>query len=67
MGAKLSDYEYGIIDRYMAEVLRRFRDDHKDLTEAHEDIMHPLTAFIEGNAQEFIPYMELCLDEWEGL
>ena len=64
MSERLSKGDYDVLDRYMRAVLKRHGEGKSDLVEAHEDIMHPLTAWDKRNAQEFIPYMKLMLEKW---
>jgi hypothetical protein len=57
-----SDEEYRNVEAYIDAVLQRFAH-RRDLTEAREDLMHPLTALINGNEGEFLPYMTRALEE----
>lgn len=56
--------DYNILDAYVRAVLKRHAAGDSNLAEAHGDLMHPLTAWDIGNAQEFIPYMKMQLEAW---
>jgi hypothetical protein len=66
MVEKLSDDDYGTLEDYMQAVLRRFRDQECTFSDASADIMHPLTAWDQGNKQEFVPYMKMMLGKWHA-
>jgi len=63
MAMSVSDYE--TLEKFIQTVLRRLAEGKTDALQANEDIMHPLTAWDRGNAQEFIPWIKLRMDDWE--
>jgi hypothetical protein len=56
--------DYDVLDKFIRTILQRYGDGHETLSQAHEGIMHPLTAWDEGNTQEFVPFMEINLKHW---
>lgn len=68
MPRKISDDDYKMLDLYVRTVLRRSGVSEHSMTDAVEELMHPLTALIDGgqDSQEFIPYMKMMLAKWKG-
>lgn len=56
--------DYDALDKFVRTILERHRDGHETLSQAHEGIMHPLTAWDKDNEQEFVPFMEMKLKQW---
>ncbi|PZQ12330.1 MAG: hypothetical protein DI565_15980 [Ancylobacter novellus] len=61
---QLSDSDYYTLDHFILAVLTRVRDGHCSAGEGRSSIMHALSAWDQGNAQEFAPWMELQMEEW---
>ncbi|KAB0676722.1 hypothetical protein [Aureimonas leprariae] len=64
MTTKVSAEEYETLEAYVSTVLSLHRKGEFEATWALSALMHPLTALIDGNPQEFIPYMRLKLEQW---
>ncbi len=62
--SRLSNSDYKILDAFMRAVLTRVESGKSGVPDALADIMHPLTAWDNGNEQEFSPWMKLKLVEW---
>lgn len=60
----MQDDEYYILDAFIKAVLTRVEAGESDVSGAHEDIMHPLTAWDKGHPTEFVPWMKARLEEW---
>jgi hypothetical protein len=60
----ITDHEYRTLDRFVKTVLQRVADGKCAVSSAHLDLMHPLTAWDNGNETEFEPWMKLKLHEW---
>jgi hypothetical protein len=63
---RLSRADYQVLEKFVHSVLTRCQDGTLTITDAQEEIMHPLTAWDEGNEQELIPYMKTKLTEWKA-
>ncbi len=62
---EMSKASYNVLDTYVRAVLKRAGLKGDAFDDALADLMHPLTAWDNGNEQEFIPYMKLMLKEWK--
>lgn len=60
----MTDEDYLVLDNFIKVVLQRVEAGECDLTSAHADIMHPLTALDKGTAAEFAPWMKTRLAKW---
>ncbi len=65
MPNELSEEDYETLDSFIRAILERVEAGDYDADDAHADIMHVLTAWDRGNAQEFAPWMKTKLEEWE--
>jgi len=62
--ARMSDADYETLEKFIQTVLRRVVEQKATVLEAEQDIMHPLTAWDQGNDQEFIPWMKTAMNGW---
>ena len=65
MVEKLSEDDYKTLEDYILAVLRRFDDEQCTSSDASGEIMHPLTAWDNGDQQEFVPYMKMMMEKWQ--
>lgn len=63
---QLSDDDYYTLEHFVRAVAERVRDGVCSAGEATTDLMHALSAWDNGNWQEFGPWMQLRLDSWRG-
>lgn len=64
--ARLSKSDYHVLDQFIRAALIRVEAGHLTAADALADIMHPLTAWDNGDQQEFIPFMQLMLSKWKA-
>lgn len=61
---QMSDADYATLEKFIETVLRRVVEGKTTALAAEQDIMHPLTAWDRGNAQEFVPWMKTAMRGW---
>jgi hypothetical protein len=57
----MSDADYDTLEKFIQTVLRRVAEGKATILDAEQDVMHPLTAWDHGNAQEFAPWMKATM------
>jgi len=62
--AQLSNADYNMLESFIQTALNRLIEGKATALSTHEDIMYPLTAWDRGNAQEFIPWIKITMNEW---
>jgi len=62
--AKMSNTDYDTLEKFIQTVVKRLVEGKTTPLSAEADIMHPLTAWDQGNALEFIPWIKLTMKEW---
>jgi hypothetical protein len=64
--SQISDDDYYTLDHFVMAVLMRVQTGACSVSEGRSELMHPLTAWDNGNWQEFGPWMKLRLDGWKS-
>ena len=62
---RLSDDDYYSLNQFVEAVLTRVRDGVCSVGEGRSDLMHPLSAWSNGDAQEVSPRMNMIMEKWK--
>jgi hypothetical protein len=62
---QISDDDYYHLNQFVEAVLTRVRDGVCSVGEGRSDLMHPLSAWLNGDAQEVSPRMITTMEKWK--